>query len=82
MVQGYLKGNLLLDLGGLMKECKGCQALDSDNCCTNGLDQNMPKDDQCPCFNCIVKVICQEECDEFLTYVRIYNPSLIFIKKG
>ena len=65
-----------------MKECKGCLALDSDGVCTNDLDQDMPEDDICPCFNCLVKVICQNECKEFLDYVKIYNPSIVFVKQS
>ena len=82
MVQNGLKVNLPLDGGGLMKECKGCLALAADEVCTNGLDQDMPKDDLCPCFNCIVKVVCQDECKEFLDYVKVYRPSLISIKES
>lgn len=57
-------------------ECQGCQALLRDGNCTNGLDQNMPKDHLCPCMNCIIKVICEEECEEFLRYLKTYSPSL------
>ena len=55
-----------------MEECNGCLALVSYGVCTNGLDQNMPTDHPCPCINCIVKVICQDECKEFLDYAKKY----------
>lgn len=64
-----------------MEECKGCQALGGDEFCTNGLDQNMPKDYQCPCLNCIVKVVCQNECGAFLNYVKTYRPDIVRMKE-
>ena len=69
MVQNGLKVNLPLNGGGLMEECKGC-FMYSNGICIKELDKAMSKEDICPCCNCIVKTMCQDECRKFLQYER------------
>lgn len=51
-----------------MNGCIGCTALGYDDKCTNGFDQDMSKDNPCPCMNCIVKMVCRNECREYFDY--------------
>ena len=47
------------------KECEGCVSL-FDHTCTAFMNVSLPKwQPNCPCRTCILKVVCQENCDKF-----------------
>ncbi len=49
--------------------CKGCFSLDRKmllNCSFNS--KNMNIDGECPCTNCLVKVICFNSCKEYRSF--------------
>ena len=55
-----------------MEECKGCLNLNSIGHCSNRLDR-IPESNQCPCLNCIVKMVCDNECDTFVKFLETYG---------
>lgn len=51
-------------------ECKGCKTYDEKGYCRFGVIQNIENTDGCPCRTCLIKVICNNLCDEFINYKR------------
>lgn len=54
-------------------ECKGCIAYyynkqQKKYICFNGLKPNQTETDSCPCSNCLIKVVCEIECEDFKKY--------------
>ena len=62
-----------------MKECKGCLNLNSIGRCGSRLDR-IPESNQCPCLNCVVKMVCRKECKEFRDFLDEHNPNLNYQK--
>lgn len=59
--------------------CKGCMTLNYDNASCN----RDSRAGRCPCTGCIIKVMCTNECREYLCFigydeskVDIYLPKL------
>ena len=52
-----------------MEECKGCLNLGSNGWCSSRLDC-ISESNQCPCLNCIVKMVCENECDIFVEFLE------------
>lgn len=50
---------------GQSKYCNGCPG------CFAGRDPLINKDGDCPCSNCLIKVICQVECYEIKWGVHV-----------
>jgi len=61
----------------LITECEGCD-LDWKNCAMRKvlikLRQYKPDYSPCPCFECLVKIICRKNCDE----LNMYYQNLIW----
>lgn len=51
-------------------ECKGCN-LEGD--CVDGVKPHFSETKQCPCINCIVKVICHDACEEWKNYLELFD---------
>lgn len=69
MVQ-MVEGNI--NKGGIMEsECKGCKSYDEKEYCRFGIIQNIENTKGCPCRTCLIKVVCNDLCDEFLEYKRL-----------
>lgn len=51
-------------------ECKGCTVYE-DQICAIRLNPRISETLQCPCMNCLVKIMCIGVCQEFNTYVKI-----------
>jgi hypothetical protein len=59
------------------KLCEGCHMFEPLYTCK---DRNIPVFDgkQCPCINCLIKVTCEETCDNLTKYE---NKQMIWKKK-
>lgn len=58
------------------RECKGCTTYDYDEAlqegtCLEGLNPHISNTKQCPCLNCIVKMICEDGCINFRRYCKL-----------
>lgn len=66
-------------MGFLDKECKGCNLSDihKESCFTKPqyTDKNK-KTYQCPCLNCLVKVMCTEICQDYQSFKSDYWSTL------
>jgi len=54
-------------------ECKGCKTynmIDSKSCAL-GVLPCISKTEQCPCRTCLVKVVCDKTCEEFVIYLQL-----------
>lgn len=54
-------------------ECKGCKTCGIYGC-LNRFDRMLEKE-QCPCINCLIKMICLDECEEFLKFGKMANEK-------
>jgi len=56
-------------------ECRGCilkHGMDSlSEDCPIGLPKHLSETEQCPCINCLVKVVCMGVCQPFKDYVLL-----------
>ena len=59
----------------MFSECKGCLALGPKGNCRNGLETRISETNPCPCMNCIVKMICRTQCDDFKVFLGINGPK-------
>lgn len=55
----------------MKNECEGCIAYYSEEkkCCRLGVIPCISESLQCPCRTCIIKVICDNTCEDFMNYV-------------
>lgn len=63
----------------LDKECKGCHRchridLERESVCV--IKPQHAKGNCCPCLNCIVKSMCSEVCEEYITFKTKYLDYL------
>ena len=76
-----LKG--IIQMRPLNKECRGCYtmtAVKEKIICNIVKPQKTAKDPKgtykkykCPCIDCLVKVTCNDPCDLFITYEKLFN---------
>ena len=52
----------------MTNECKGCMYCDINGVCGMRIIPYLSKTKQCPCMNCIVKIMCKGICEEFIIY--------------
>lgn len=63
-------------------ECKGCLTHDNYNNpqdklhCAMYIIPHLSKTQQCPCLNCIVKVVCVNRCKAFQDYIDLPKSIL------
>lgn len=65
-------------------ECKGCRSSRQVNnlsgICLSNVIPHMTTSNQCPCINCIVKMICDNKCDDFDQY--LLTCAIIKVGRG
>lgn len=55
------------------ENCKGCLAFDNiDGRCSLGIIHT----DKCPCHNCLIKVMCTENCDVMI-HMTYGDPNVL-----
>ena len=55
------------------EKCKGCKVYDQDcylSQLNDPMSQNPIKVEECPCIDCIVKVMCEDPCSKFSIHLR------------
>lgn len=53
----------------MTSECKGCIVYsEKDNRCGIEIIPHISETEQCPCINCIVKIMCKGTCQDFKIY--------------
>ena len=58
-----------------MEECKGCLGLGHKGSCLNVVESRITETNRCPCMNCIVKMICRTQCNDFKVFLGINGPK-------
>ena len=60
------------------KKCRGCSVYEQD-CYLSQLSDPMSQKpitvEECPCIDCIVKVMCDKACDKFQIHVRNHRDG-------
>lgn len=57
----------------MVNPCKGCLVFSDDGRCLTGLDPHLSETEQCPCMNCLVKMICDEDCSDYREYKALWR---------
>ncbi len=60
----YTKGALYK----MSERCKGCRIIDDEQ----GVCEFVRHSDECPCIECLVKVICETACKEYNAFYHKY----------
>ena len=56
----------------MSNECKGCIVYsEKRKVCASGIIPHISEIKQCPCLNCIVKIMCKSVCQEFKIYSEL-----------
>lgn len=49
-------------------KCKGCLSLSQGGRCASNHILQISETEQCPCIDCVVKIMCLDTCEEFKAY--------------
>ncbi len=63
--------------------CNGCFSLWSDQIVGNLNCETAPEYDKsrCPCLECLIKMVCKKECDDFMKYRNDIPIQYLRVKK-
>lgn len=58
------------------KHCKGCHTYENMACSIGASTTKNGIKEMCPCIDCLVKAMCETECQEHMEYRGLVNMEL------